>query len=111
MQRSRSRWESSALMALAAYAHLATSGALMRRRRALSYPLRLAPAEARQAVQGWSRMENTSAGLPSELVDLTRIRLGDLRKLDNSALAQSIRRVLDDVNRQEDPVADFGSAI
>lgn len=56
-------------------------------------------------------METTSPGLPSELVDLTDIRLADLREIDDSALTRSIRRVLDDTAQQRDAVARFASAI
>jgi hypothetical protein len=56
-------------------------------------------------------MESTSAEIPSELVDLTKIRLADLQDHGDSAPVRSMRRVLEDIVRQQDIVAGFSSAI
>jgi FXSXX-COOH protein len=56
-------------------------------------------------------MESTSEGRPSELIDLTNVRLADLRDLDATALARSIVLVVRELERPQEALAGFGSAI
>jgi FXSXX-COOH protein len=46
-----------------------------------------------------------------DLVDLNGLSLADLRGLDGSALAHSLHRILDDIDRPQDAVAGWNSAI
>lgn len=57
------------------------------------------------AVKGQTDPVNT------HLVDVTHIRLTDLRTVEGSALALALRRVLDDVDRGARTVAGWQSAI
>ncbi|GIG59436.1 hypothetical protein Lfu02_38080 [Longispora fulva] len=47
----------------------------------------------------------------SDLLDLTQVRLSHLRELDDTVLARSLRRLLDDADRPQDAIAGFQSAI
>ncbi len=47
----------------------------------------------------------------TDLVDVTHIRLADLRALENPALARAIQRILDDIDRSQGAVAGWQSAI
>jgi FXSXX-COOH protein len=47
----------------------------------------------------------------SDLVDVSRVSLSDLRGLEDSALARALRRVLDEVDRTQGAVAGWQSAI
>lgn len=49
-------------------------------------------------------MDDSSIAVETGLVDLTRIRLGDLRMLDDGPLAHSIRRVLEESRDQHSTV-------
>jgi FXSXX-COOH protein len=49
--------------------------------------------------------------LPSGLVDLTDLRLVDLRALDQTTLGTALRRVLEEADRPQDVVAGFQSAL
>ena len=50
-------------------------------------------------------------GIMSELVDLTDVRLADLRDRDDSVLVHSMLRVVEEVARPKDVVAGFSSSI
>jgi len=45
-----------------------------------------------------------SVAVATELVDLTALRLGDLRALDDTPLANSIRRILEESRDQHQTV-------
>jgi FXSXX-COOH protein len=47
----------------------------------------------------------------SDLVDVSNIRLSDLRGLEDSALAHSLRRIFDEIDRSQGAVAGWQSAI
>jgi FXSXX-COOH protein len=49
--------------------------------------------------------------LSSALVDLTDVRLVDLRALDRTVLGMALRRVLEEADRPQDAVAGFQSAL
>ncbi len=46
-----------------------------------------------------------------DVVDVTHLTLAQLRGLEDSALAQTLRRILDQVDRQQGAVAGWQSAI
>ncbi len=47
----------------------------------------------------------------SDLVDITRVSLADLRGLPDTAINRSLRRILAEIDRPQDAVAGFQSAI
>jgi FXSXX-COOH protein len=47
----------------------------------------------------------------SDLIDLHGLTLADLRALDDNAVADSLRRILGDIDHPADAVAGFQSAI
>jgi FXSXX-COOH protein len=49
--------------------------------------------------------------LETGLVDLGGLALGDLKELDDSAIAHALRRVLADADGPEDPIAAFEAFI
>lgn len=46
-----------------------------------------------------------------ELVDLSGLSLSDLSRLGGSAVAHSLRRILEDIDRPQDAVAGWNSAM
>lgn len=48
---------------------------------------------------------------PSDLVDLSKVSLADLRDLPDSAVAESLRRIVAELDQDAEPVAGFQSAI
>ncbi|WP_442935249.1 FxSxx-COOH cyclophane-containing RiPP peptide [Micromonospora sp. CPCC 206061] len=46
-----------------------------------------------------------------ELVDLSGLSLSDLSRLGGSVVANSVRRILEDVDRPQDAVAGWNSAM
>lgn len=48
---------------------------------------------------------------PSDLVDLSRVSLADLRDLPDSAVTESLRRIVAELDQAAEPVAGFQSAI
>jgi FXSXX-COOH protein len=53
----------------------------------------------------------TKAKRPSDLVDLSGLSLADLRGLPNSVVAESLRRIVAELDLAAEPVAGFQSAI
>jgi FXSXX-COOH protein len=56
-------------------------------------------------------MDATADDSQFDLIDLNAISLADLRGLDGSAFGQSLRRILDDIDRPQDAVAGWNAAI
>jgi len=56
-------------------------------------------------------MDATADGQDFDLVNLTGSCLADLRKLDRSVFAESLRRILDEIDRPQDAVAGWQSRI
>lgn len=56
-------------------------------------------------------MEKTDEGYEFDLVDLTGVTLAELPQLDDSALAHSLRRILDEIDRPQDAVAGWNSVM
>lgn len=56
-------------------------------------------------------MDATADDSQFDLIDLNTISLADLRALDGSAFGQSLRRILDDIDRPQDAVAGWNAAI
>jgi FXSXX-COOH protein len=52
-----------------------------------------------------------SDDLSSTLVDLTDVRLADLRAIDGTALGSALRRILEEADRPQEVVAGFQSAL
>lgn len=55
--------------------------------------------------------EGDESALSSDLVDLSRLSLAELRALADDDVADSIRRILRDIDQPADAVAGFQSAI
>ncbi|MGY0233118.1 FxSxx-COOH cyclophane-containing RiPP peptide [Longispora urticae] len=47
----------------------------------------------------------------SDMLDLTAVRLAHLGQLDDTVLARSLRRLLDEADRPQDAIAGFQSAL
>jgi FXSXX-COOH protein len=62
-------------------------------------------------VRGGQRMDEVTADYESDLVDLSDIALPELLDSDNTVLANALRRVLTEVDQEQDPVAGFSSGI
>lgn len=57
-------------------------------------------------------MMDTTDGAPQgTLVDLSEVSLADLQELDQSVLAHSLRRILDEIDRPQEAVAGWNSAM
>jgi FXSXX-COOH protein len=57
-------------------------------------------------------MMDTTDGAPQgTLVDLSEVSLADLQELDQSVFAHSLRRILDEVDRPQEAVAGWNSAM
>lgn len=56
-------------------------------------------------------MEERTAGPPSDLIDVGRLTLAQIRKLDHPVLADCLERILRDADRGADAVAGFNSSI
>jgi len=56
-------------------------------------------------------MDDTDQGTVSELTDLDRVPLGDLRVTTDEALGRMLRRVVPDASAQRLPVAAFNSSL
>ncbi len=54
-------------------------------------------------------MDKTQAGDESTLVDVTQISLDDVRLLDDSVLAHSLRRFRQESQEEQDPIVAFGA--
>ncbi len=54
-------------------------------------------------------MEDTSANEESQPVDVTRLSLDDVRLLDDSVLAHSLRRFRQESHDERDPIVAFGA--
>ena len=54
-------------------------------------------------------MDKTQAGDESTLVDVTQITLDDVRLLDDSVLAHSLRRFRQESQEERDPIVAFGA--
>jgi FXSXX-COOH protein len=65
------------------------------------------------AIDGWPTTDDTTpvSGYMTDLVDLNVISLADLVTIENPVLQNSLRRVLDEADRDDDIVAGFQSAI
>jgi FXSXX-COOH protein len=66
---------------------------------------------ARGWSQGWSTVDCGSEDLTSQLVDVSKVRLADLPDLAHPRLAQALRDVVDQVSKEQEVVAGFGSSI
>lgn len=56
-------------------------------------------------------MTETTTDVATDLVDITDLSLTDLLSIDSPALADCLRRVVEDTDRPEGIVAGFNSAI
>ncbi|GIJ06802.1 MULTISPECIES: FxSxx-COOH cyclophane-containing RiPP peptide [Micromonospora] len=56
-------------------------------------------------------MDTTEDGSLGVLVDLSDVSLADLPELDGSPFACSLRRILDEIDRPQDAVAGWNSAM
>ncbi|GAB4105865.1 FxSxx-COOH cyclophane-containing RiPP peptide [Micromonospora taraxaci] len=57
-------------------------------------------------------MMDTTDGAPQgTLVDLSEVSLADLQELDQSVFAHSLRRILDEIDRPQEAVAGWNSAM
>ncbi|MBQ0976659.1 FxSxx-COOH cyclophane-containing RiPP peptide [Micromonospora zamorensis] len=57
-------------------------------------------------------MMDTTDGAPQgTLVDLSDVSLADLQELDQSVFAHSLRRILDEIDRPQEAVAGWNSAM
>ncbi|MEV6690316.1 FxSxx-COOH cyclophane-containing RiPP peptide [Micromonospora sp. NPDC051196] len=56
-------------------------------------------------------MDTTEDGSPGVLLDLSDVSLADLPELDGSAFAFSLRRILEEIDRPQDAVAGWNSAM
>lgn len=57
-------------------------------------------------------MMDTTDGTPQgTLVDLSEVSLADLQELDQSVFAHSLRRILDEIDRPQEAVAGWNSAM
>ena len=54
-------------------------------------------------------MTDPLMGHEADLVDLTDLPLSEVLTMDESALAQSLRRLVEEVDQQEDIVAGFSN--
>jgi FXSXX-COOH protein len=57
------------------------------------------------------RVDSVDSGRVSKIADLSEVSLADLAEVDNARLAKSLREVVEQVGKQAEVVAGFGSAI
>ena len=55
-------------------------------------------------------MDDLSTDIDTELVDLSRVSLSQLRDLDNSVFANSLRRLVHEIDSATDQTAGFSNS-
>jgi FXSXX-COOH protein len=61
--------------------------------------------------RGGQRMDEVTADYESDLVDLTHVELPELLDSDETVLANALRRVVTEIDQEQDTVAGFQSGI
>jgi FXSXX-COOH protein len=67
--------------------------------------------EAGQIEEPFGMDEDPTTELKTNLIDLSGLRLAALSELDNSALANSLRRIMAEATASPDAIAGFNSII